>query len=188
MGHCPTQRGRTGMWSRCWFLNDATILDGVQYRWLSSSLSHGVWTWRNRLLGWFSCHDARLLRPYGPTVRHVRLCSWNQIKLVFDRESISHGPKSLKIVGDLLATFVQVLHRKHQLLHQKHKVLHGKHQVLHGKHQVLHEKYQVLHDKYQVLHEKHQVLHGNYQVLCSKYYFIQWIICLNTHGLALKAF
>ena len=82
-------------------------------------------------------------------------------------------------VWKLLGIFLRPLfkyHRKHQLLHQKHKVLHGKHQVLHGKHQVLY-------DKYQVLHGKHQVLHGNYQVLCSKYYFIQWIICLNTHGL-----
>ena len=38
---------------------------------------------------------------------------------IFDRESISHGPKSLKIVGDPLATFIQVHHRKHQLLHPK---------------------------------------------------------------------
>ena len=81
-------------------------------------------------------------------------------KLLFDRESISHGPKSLKIVGDLVATFVQVFHRKHQLLHQIQKD-----QVLHGKHQVLHEKYQVLHGKYQVL-VLFKVLHSMNYLSC----------------------
>ena len=44
---------------------------------------------------------------------------------IFDRESISHGPTSLKIVVlvVLVATFVQVLHGKHQILHRKHEVL-----------------------------------------------------------------
>ena len=37
---------------------------------------------------------------------------------VFDRESNSHGPKSLKITD-----FVQVLHQMHQILHGKNEVL-----------------------------------------------------------------
>ena len=35
---------------------------------------------------------------------------------IFDRERISHGPTSLKIVLVLVATFVQILHLFHEVL------------------------------------------------------------------------
>ena len=41
---------------------------------------------------------------------------------------LSHGPTSLKIVGDLLATFPQKLHGKHQIFILA-LIPHGKHEV-----------------------------------------------------------
>ena len=76
-------------------------------------------------------------------------------KLVVDRERLSHGPKSLKIVVLVLATFVQVLHHINEILvlsivlHQIHEVL-VMSLVLHQIHEVL-----VLS---LVLHQLHEVL------------------------------
>ena len=61
---------------------------------------------------------------------------------IFDRERLSHGPKSLKIVVVVVPTFVQVLHQIHEVLvlsivlHHLHEVLVFS-IVLHQLHEVL---------------------------------------------------
>ena len=75
---------------------------------------------------------------------------------IFDRERLSHGPKSLKIVVVVVvATFVQVLHQIHEVLVLS-RVLHQLHEVL-VLSIVLHQIHEVL-VLALVLHHLHEVL------------------------------